>query len=324
MDTPLKDPAWRQAFEQAGDSACADWLPKCEAQPLVAPDAAPPADPPADHLVARDLSVQIGGASLLHGVHFSLAPGEVGAILGPNGAGKSTLLSVLAGLLAPTQGTVWLNGQAMRPSHLAAFAAVRAVLPQDTQVAFDFRVRELVALGRYPHRLNPSPDEAGIVEAAMALTGVAALAERAISNLSGGERARVQLARVLAQIWEAASTPRWLLVDEPTAALDLHHQHQTLRTLRRWSREAGVGVVAVLHDLNHALRYVDQVWVLDGGRLQAQGPPEQVLTPALVQRVWRVPASAVRDTDGVAQLLVGARLLERYRPTACPAPVARS
>jgi len=196
----------------------------------------------------------------------------------------------------------------VRPSNLAAFAAVRAVLPQDTQVAFDFRVRDVVTLGRYPHRLNPSTDEAGIVEAAMALTDVLALAERAVSSLSGGERARVQLARVLAQIWAPTAAPRWLLVDEPTAALDLHHQHQTLSTLRRWSRESGVGVVAVLHDLNLALRYVDQVWVLDGGRLQAQGPPDQVLTPALVQRVWRVPVSAVRDADGVAQLLVGATL----------------
>jgi iron complex transport system ATP-binding protein len=302
MDPRLSDPAWRQAFEQAGDSACADWLEERRPEHPAARDAAPPAD----RLMARNLCVQVGGANLLHAVDFSLAPGEVGAILGPNGAGKSTLLSVLAGLQAPTQGAVWLNGQAVRPSNLAAFAAVRAVLPQDTQVAFDFRVRDVVALGRYPHRVNPSPDEAGIVEAAMALTDVAALAERAVSGLSGGERARVQLARVLAQIWAPTTAPRWLLVDEPTAALDLHHQHQTLRTLHRWSREAGVGVVAVLHDLNLALRYVDQVWVLDAGRLQAQGVPAQVLTPALVQRIWRVPASSVRGADGVAQLLVGA------------------
>ena len=96
------------------------------------------------------------------------------------------------------------------------------------------------------------------------------------------------------------------MVDEPTAALDLHHQHQTLRTLKRWAKQSSVGVVAVLHDLNLALRYVDQVWVLDKGQLLAQGPPDQVLTPALVQRIWRVPVTAVRDTDGVEQLLVGA------------------
>jgi iron complex transport system ATP-binding protein len=306
MDTRLRDPEWRSALEHHSDASGAGWLQEIPALESAGCPADQTSVPPLDRLVARNLCVQVGGANLLHGVDFSLAPGEVGAILGPNGAGKSTLLSVLAGLRAPTQGVVWLNGQAVRLSNLAAFAAVRAVLPQDTQVAFDFRVRDVVALGRYPHRLNPSTEEAGIVEAAMALTDVLALAERAVSNLSGGERARVQLARVLAQIWEPTTAPRWLLVDEPTAALDLHHQHQTLRTLRRWSRDSGVGVVAVLHDLNLALRYVDQAWVLDGGRLQAQGPPEQVLTPALVRRVWRVPVSAVRDAYGVAQLLVGA------------------
>ena len=302
MTTRLNDPAWRAAFEQAGDTACPDWLDKNSPGSLDTPLWTPPAD----QLVARDLCVRVGSSSLLHGVHFHLAPGEVGAILGPNGAGKSTLLSVLAGLRAPTEGAVWLNGRAVRSSALATFAAVRAVLPQETQVAFDFRVREVVALGRYPHRLKPSKDEGSIVAAAMALTDVAALAERKVSGLSGGERARAQLARVLAQIWEAAQEPRWLLVDEPTAALDLHHQHQTLRTLQQWARRAGVGVVVVLHDLNLALRYVDRVWVLDGGRLQAQGPPAQVLTPALVQRIWRVPVSSVCGADGVAQLLVGA------------------
>lgn len=302
MNTRLDDPAWRAAFEQAGDSACPDWLERRRAEPLDTPAWTPPVD----RLVARELCVRLGGSNLLQGVHFNLAPGEVGAILGPNGAGKSTLLSVLAGLRAPTEGAVWLNGCVVRPAQLAAFAAVRAVLPQDTQVAFDFRVSDVVALGRYPHRQKPSKDEAAIVAAAMALTDVAALADRAVSGLSGGERARVQLARVLAQIWEAADTPRWLMVDEPTAALDLHHQHQTLRTLKRWAKGSGVGVVAVLHDLNLALRYVDQVWVLDRGQLLAQGPPDQVLTPALVQRIWRVPVTAVRDTDGVEQLLVGA------------------
>ena len=308
MNARLRDPEWRSALEHHGDASGADWLQEI---PALAPDDGPAVQhvaPPANRLLGRDLGVQVGNARLLHGVDFSLAPGEVGAILGPNGAGKSTLLSVLAGLRVPSQGGVWLNGQAVRSSNLSAFAAVRAVLPQDIQVAFDFRVREVVALGRYPHRLNPSANEVGIVEAAMALTDVATLAERTVSGLSGGERARVQLARVLAQIWEPSTAPRWLLVDEPTAALDLHHQHQTLRTLRRWSREQGVGVVAVLHDLNLALRYVDRVGVLDGGRLQAQGPAAQVLTPALVERVWRVPVSAVRDAAGVAQLLVGAKI----------------
>ncbi|WP_066273015.1 heme ABC transporter ATP-binding protein [Hydrogenophaga palleronii] len=259
-------------------------------------------------LCARDVGVRAGSRHLLQGVGLRLAPGEVGAILGPNGAGKSTLLSVLAGLRAPDSGHVTLNGQAVTPALVHRLARHRAVLPQETAVAFDFCVHEVVALGRYPHHLQPSRDEAGIVQAAMQATGVAALAERHVGSLSGGERARVQLARVMAQIWEplADGAPRWLLLDEPTAALDLRHQHETLATVQRWAREQGVGVLAVLHDPNLALRYADRAWVLDGGVLQASGPPARVLRPALLQRVWQVQASTVRAADGVPQLLIAA------------------
>lgn len=259
-------------------------------------------------LLAHRIGVRAGASTLLQGVDVHLRPGEVGAVLGPNGAGKSTLLSVLAGLREPDSGAVWLNGQALSAEALQGFARHRALLPQDTAVAFDFSVQEVVELGRYPHRLHPSADEAGIVRAAMQATGVAELAQRAVGSLSGGERARAQLARVMAQIWEPDTDgqPRWLMLDEPTAALDLRHQHTTLSTVRRWAREQGVGVLAVLHDLNLALRYADRVWVLDRGQLKAGGVPAQVLTPALVQRVWQVQASTVRSADGVCQLLIAA------------------
>jgi iron complex transport system ATP-binding protein len=282
-------------------------------------------------LQAGAVSVHMGASTLLQGVDLSLAPGEVGAILGPNGAGKSTLLSVLAGLRAPDAGEVWLNGQAVQVAQVHTLARHRAVLPQETAVAFDFRVREVVELGRYPHRLKPSRLEATIVQAAMQATGVAAMADRAVASLSGGERARVQLARVMAQIWEpgADGAPRWLMLDEPTAALDLRHQHDTLGTVQRWARDQGVGVIAVLHDLNLALRYADRVWVLDGGVLQASGHPARVLEPALVQRVWQVQASTVRAGDGVTQLLISGReavsTAEMLRPTdAASARVALS
>jgi iron complex transport system ATP-binding protein len=259
-------------------------------------------------LCARGVGVRAGTSTLLHAVDLQLAPGEVGAILGPNGAGKSTLFSVLAGLRAPDTGHVTLNGQAVTPSQVHRLAQHRAVLPQETAVAFDFRVQEVVELGRYPHQLQPSRDEAVIVQSAMQATGVAAMAERSVASLSGGERARAQLARVMAQIWErsADGAPRWLLLDEPTAALDLRHQHETLSTVQRWAREQGVGVLAVLHDPNLALRYADRVWVLDGGVLQVSGHPARVLRPALVQRVWQVQASTVRAADGVPQLLIAA------------------
>lgn len=259
-------------------------------------------------LCAENVGVCAGEATLLQGVRLRLAPGEVGAILGPNGAGKSTLLSVLAGLRAPDRGHVTLNGQPVTPSQVHRLARHRAVLPQETAVAFDFRVREVVELGRYPHHLQPSTHEAGIVQAAMQATGVAAMADRSVASLSGGERARVQLARVMAQIWERSpdGAPRWLLLDEPTAALDLRHQHDTLATVQRWAREQGVGVLAVLHDPNLALRYADRAWVLDGGVLQASGLPARVLRPAMVRRVWQVQASTVQAADGVPQLLIAA------------------
>ncbi|QHE89091.1 heme ABC transporter ATP-binding protein [Hydrogenophaga sp. BPS33] len=261
-----------------------------------------------EDLCARGVGVCAAGRALLQGVDLQLVPGDVGAILGPNGAGKSTLLSVLAGLRAPDSGQVTLNGHAVTPAQVHRLARHRAVLPQDTAVAFDFQVQDVVALGRYPHHLQPSRQEAAIVQAALQATGVAHLAQRAIASLSGGERARAQLARVMAQIWEpcADGAPRWLLLDEPTAALDLRHQHETLGMVRRWAREQGVGVLAVLHDPNLALRYADRLWVLDQGALRASGHPARVLRPALVQEVWKVQASTVRAADGVPQLLIAA------------------
>ncbi len=340
MNAGLQDLDWRCTLDERAQAARADWF---EAAPDGSIVTADPLHARSQGLLeARGLCAWAGSTCLLHSVDLQLEPGQVGAVLGPNGAGKSTLLSLLAGLRAAQAGDVLMNGRPVTPKQAGTLAQVRAVLPQDTAVAFDFTVREVVALGRYPHRLYgsafkritalvrlavpqhclrlppcstlecktvlpPSRQEAQIVDAAMSLTAVDALAHRRLFSLSGGERARAQLARVLAQIWEpaASAVPRWLLVDEPTAALDLHHQHNTLNMLRRWAREQGVGVLAVLHDLNLALRYADRMWVLGGGRLHAQGEPAQVLTPELVQRVWRVPTSVVRSADGVPQLLMG-------------------
>lgn len=302
------DPEWRAACSGLSAGECAAWMEN--ALDSSTPGHAGLAEPLAcgAGLLALGLCVRVGNSTLLQALSLQLAAGEVGVILGPNGAGKSILLSLLAGLRRPDAGEVWLSGVVVTPAQAHRLARQRAVLPQETAMAFDFRVREVVELGRYPHRRAPSRDEAGIVRRAMQTAGVVDLAERSVNSLSGGERARVQLARVLAQIWEpsADGAPRWLLLDEPTAALDLRHQHDTLRTLRQWAREQGVGVLAVLHDLNLALRYADQAWVLDGGVLQASGTPAQVLSPALVQRVWQVQASTVHGADGVPQLLIAA------------------
>ena len=251
-----------------------------------------------------DADVRIGGKTLLSGANITLHPGRVTAILGPNGAGKSTLLSVLGGQRRPDRGRVLLDRLPLAEHKTAALALRRALMPQESAVAFDFTAQDIVALGRFPHRGTPSRDEDAIVERAMALTDVSALAHRVLNTLSGGEKARVQMARALAQLWEprADGSARWLLLDEPTAALDLAHQHAAMRLLRDWAGQ-GVGIVAVLHDLNLARRYADDVVVLVGGAGLHQGSAAEVLQPALIERVWAMPCQPVTAADGTVQYL---------------------
>ncbi|MGJ7490663.1 heme ABC transporter ATP-binding protein [Variovorax sp. ZT4R33] len=253
-----------------------------------------------------DVRVVVGAKALLPPTTARFAPGRVTAILGPNGAGKSTLLSLLGGQRTPTEGRVLLDGQPIAAHGAPALALRRALMPQESAVAFEFSAEEIVALGRYPHRRAPSNDEDAIIAAAMALTDVTALAPRVLNTLSGGEKARVHLARSLAQLWAPRpdGTVRWLLLDEPTAALDLAHQHAAMRLLRERAGQ-GVGVVAVLHDLNLARRYADEVLVLDGAGAVHAGPAAEVLLPALIERVWAMPCQPVEAADGTAQFLFG-------------------
>ena len=256
-------------------------------------------------LEARAVVVSVSGKTLLQAASAQFSAGQVTAILGPNGAGKSTLMAVLSGQRQPSSGEVCLAGQALAAHAPAELARVRACVAQETQVAFEFTVREVVELGRYPHRRQPSRHEAAIVLQAMQATQVDHLAERALNTLSGGEKARAHLARALAQVWEDVGNnrARWLLLDEPTAALDLQHQHRMLQLARDWACQQGVGVVAVLHDLNLALRYSDRCVVLQGGRVVASGVTPEVLTPACIEKVWGVSAQVVPEVAGSAHRL---------------------
>jgi iron complex transport system ATP-binding protein len=215
-------------------------------------------------LEARDMVL----AGRLGGVSAEFRQGEITAICGPNGAGKSTLLQALAGLLAPDSGSALLDGKPLASQHPRERARAIGYLPQAGEVAWDLSVRNLVALGRLPH-----------VDAGEAQVD----AERPISTLSGGEKARALLARVL------AGEPRWVLADEPLAALDLGHQLALLAHLRR-AAEGGAGVVLVLHDLALAMNHASRVLVLDNGHLAADGAPEQALSAETIERVWGVPA----------------------------------
>jgi len=275
-------------------------------------DSAGAASSERDALSAHALVLRAGRRLLLDQADICLRAGRVTAILGPNGAGKSTLLSVLAGVRAPAQGEVRMNGRTLASQSPAALALCRALMPQESAVAFEFTVQEIVALGRFPHRHTPRADsdgeggEDGIIERAMACTDVQALAPRVLNSLSGGEKARVHMARTLAQLWHplADGTARWLLLDEPTAALDLQHQHGAMRLLREWA-VTGVGIVMVLHDLNLARRYADDVIVLDGEGSAVQGRARDVLHTALIERVWRTPCQVVASADGTPQYLFG-------------------
>ena len=256
-------------------------------------------------LECRNLGVGVAKGPRLATVNVGLNAGRFTAILGPNGAGKSTLMSMLVGERAPQCGQVLLDDVELSCHAPQVLAMRRAVMPQDCSVAFDFTAQEVVELGRYPHREHAGAQEPQIVQDAMALTGVDHLAQRSINTLSGGERARTHLARALAQIWQAPAdgAARWLLLDEPTAALDLAHQHHAMRLLRQWAAEQGVGVVAVIHDLNLALRYADDVLVLGGTAGVHHGAVLDVLQPALVQQVWGMQCDVVRSSDGALQYI---------------------
>ncbi|PJJ65129.1 heme ABC transporter ATP-binding protein [Compostimonas suwonensis] len=237
---------------------------------------------------ASGVGYTVDGVPILEGVDVDVTAGEVLALVGPNGAGKSTLLGVLAGDLEATGGSVELGGRAIGAwSHLE-LARHRSVLTQETAVSFPFRVAEVVAMGRSPwYGTEASDDDHDAISAAMDETDVVHLSSRRYTSLSGGEKARVSLARVLAQ------RTGIVFLDEPTAALDLKHQEDVMRVARALAR-AGRAVVVVLHDLSLAGAYADRVAILSGGRLVAAGAPAEVFTPERLEDVYGVAVRVVQ------------------------------
>lgn len=244
-------------------------------------------------LMLDRVSVTLGRRRVLDGVDVRLRPGRVTAILGPNGAGKSTLLKAAAALVPLAAGSIRLDRDPVSALDPRARARLLGYLPQDGQVHWNMRAGELVALGRLPHRspfAAPCRDDEDAVARALAATAVRDLADRPIAELSGGERARVLLARVL------AGEPRWLLADEPLASLDPAHQADLLERLRAYAGE-GRGVAIVLHDLVQAQRAADDALLLSDGRVAAFGPADDVLTPDNLQAVFGVRMVAAQDGE---------------------------
>ena len=249
-------------------------------------------------LAAERVSVVLGGARVLDEVSVALRPGRVTALLGPNGAGKSTLLACLAGLRAPDAGAATLDGVDVRRLDRRERARAVALLPQGGDVHWNVDVRTLVALGRFPPRGRWGATDAdrAAVDRALAATDMTGLASRGVEQLSGGERGRALLARVL------AGEPRWLLADEPLANLDPAHQLDVLARLRDVAA-TGSGVVIVMHDLHLAGRVADDAVLLSRGRLVGAGPASDVLTAPALERAYGVPVEIGRTAGGRPYIL---------------------
>lgn len=248
-------------------------------------------------------SYRIGGVSLVEDVTLDVRYGEVLALVGPNGAGKSTLLGLLAGDIAPTAGAVFLDGRALDEWTPKELARARGVLLQANQVAFSFTTQQVIEMGRAPWiGADRADDDPRAIDAAITATDVRHLTSRAFPTLSGGEKARVSLARVLAQ------DTRIVLLDEPTAALDLRHQEDVLR-IARGLAAAGRAVIVVLHDLSLAAAYADEVAILARGRLVAHGSPADVLTAERVENVYDTPVRVFRDEDTGRPIIIPRRVL---------------
>ncbi len=246
-------------------------------------------------LAAHQVTYAVGDAVLLKDISLAVEAGEVLAVLGPNGAGKSTLLRLLSGEITPVSGRAELEGRELGEWEAYRRARRLGVLPQASALNFPYPVFEVVMMGRLPHTATtPSRGNERIAWECLDRVGALHLAERRYPTLSGGERQRVHLARVLAQITGPAEEEeqRFLLLDEPTSALDLAHQHLVLRLAREVASE-GIGVLAVLHDINLAALYADRIAVLCEGAMVRCGAPAEVLTQNCIQSVYGLESTII-------------------------------
>ena len=249
-------------------------------------------------LKATAIDVKINSTKLLEDVSLELIPGKLLGILGPNGAGKSTLLKVLSGDLTPTNGTITLDDSPLQIWASIDLARRRAVMPQASQLAFPFSARDVVGMGRWPYEKLCSPFINRLaVEKAMSLADIKQLADRLYPVLSGGEKQRVQLARALTQsIGLTGDTEsKFLLLDEPTAGLDIAHQHAVLAAAKKQCKERNTAGLAILHDLNQAAQYCDSIAIISNGTLISNGPTLEVMEPGLLSNIFSCNISRSLD-----------------------------
>jgi len=258
-----------------------------------------PAIPNSHVLSLAEICYRVGERAILKRISLKIVSGELIAIVGPNGGGKSTLLHVMAGLLPATEGVVTIDGRPIAQFTRKAIARQIALLPQQARIDFGFVVHDVVRMGRHPHlgRFSPpsAADEA-VVHQAMEVTTTLPLAQRIITEVSGGERQLILLAQSLAQ------EPRFLLLDEPTANLDIAHQCHVIELLQRLAEE-GIGIVAVIHDLSMAIRCFRRLVLIHQGTVEGDGSPVDVLSVEMISRIFRVQARLYEDQASGTPLL---------------------
>jgi len=256
-------------------------------------------------LNAKNIQYNIGKKHILNDISTEFNPGEFNMILGPNGSGKSTFLKIFSGEINDYSGSVLYNNKNIASQKKETLAKYRAVMSQQPELSFPLMVDEVVMMGRYPHfNFNPKKKDFVICDEVMERMNLSSFKERNYLTLSGGEKQRVQFARVLAQIWEKpAEGIRYLFLDEPLTSLDINYQQEFLQIAREFAKKDTV-LVAVMHDINLATQYGDKLFFLKQGKLIAHGRPKEILNQALIKVVFGVDITIIENPITGAPLVI--------------------